>query len=186
MLNSNSKPLIDECRRTWPLTREQQRMEEIITIQVDYSDAKQCSDLIALLAEYAEFETDQSARTLTPSELLDIPSQLAEFPTAFSVLAYHGNSAIGLANCFFGFSTFLGRPLVNIHDIVVTEQSRGHGVAGKLLAKIDEIAIAHDCCRVTLEVLDHNTAARRAYEKHGFGRTPLHPQSETLFLQKPL
>ncbi len=166
--------------------QEQVTMTEVTTIGVDYSDAKHCADLIALLAEYAEFESGGSASTMTPEELLDIPCKLAEFPTAFSVLAYSGGSAVGLANCFYGFSTFMGRPLVNIHDVVVTEEFRGRGVAGKLLAKIDEIATAHDCCRVTLEVMAHNDAARRAYEKHGFGRTPLHPESETLFLQKPL
>ncbi len=165
-------------------------MDPITTTQVDYTNSRHCSDLIHLLAEYAEFETAESARTMMPEELLDIPSKLAEFPTAFSVLAYisEGNQqrAAGLANCFFGFSTFRARPLVNIHDVIVSEEFRGRGVAGKLLAKIDEIGIAHDCCRVTLEVMDHNASARRAYEKHGFGRTPLHPDSETFFLQKSL
>lgn len=161
-------------------------MDQITTIQVDYSNAKHCSDLIALLAEYAEYETDESGRMMMPEELLDIPSKLAEFPTAFSILAYDGDSAVGLANCLYGFSTFQGRPLVNIHDVVVTEACRGRGVAGSLLAKIDEIATANDCCRVTLEVLDDNDSARRAYEKHGFGRTPLHPDTETVFLQKEL
>ena len=161
-------------------------MDEIITVEVDYGNPKQSNDLVHLLAEYAELETDEAARQVLPEELLDIPSKLSEFPTAFSVLAYEGETPVGLANCFYGFSTFVGRPLVNIHDVVVTESHRGRGVAGKLLAKIDDIAIRQDCCRVTLEVMDHNTSARRAYEKHGFGKTPLHPGSETLFLQKSL
>ena len=78
------------------------------------------------------------------------------------------------------------KPLVNVHDIMVTSKARGMGVAGKLLGEVELIARRHDCCRITLEVLDENAAARRAYKKFGFDRTPYHPENDTFFLEKQL
>ncbi len=159
--------------------------EQILTIRVDYTDARQCDDLHRLLVEYADFETDENP-PVDAAGLKALPDLLAQFPTAFSVLAYSGQQAVGLTNCFFGFSTFACQRLVNIHDIMVTESFRGRGVAGKLLEAVEQIAKEHDCCRLTLEVLDDNARQQRAYAKFGFGKTPFHPETETLFWQKSL
>ncbi len=122
-------------------------------------------------------------------DMSDLPQQLASFPTAFSLLAYADSDqtvAVGLVNCFFGFSTFAGRSLVNVHDVIVTEKHRGKGVSGAMLEAVERIAVEHDCCRVTLEVLADNTPALRAYQKQGFSRDPAHPHTDTIFLRKSL
>jgi hypothetical protein len=41
--------------------------------------------------------------------------QAVATPNARVFLAYLGGEAVGLATCFIGFSTFHGRPLVNVH-----------------------------------------------------------------------
>lgn len=151
--------------------------------QVDFQDPKDSADLTGLLREYAQFE-----RCDRP-ELSQISRVLAEFPTAFSVLAYADRSrieAVGLINCFYGFSTFEMRPLVNIHDVIVTGRFRGQGVAAAMLREVERIARMRDCCRLTLEVYEDNTPARRAYEKYGFIRDPSHPDVDVHFLRKPL
>jgi ribosomal protein S18 acetylase RimI-like enzyme len=78
------------------------------------------------------------------------------------------------------------RPLVNIHDVIVTDRFRGHGVAAAMLNEVERIARRRDCCRLTLEVYEDNVPARRAYEKHGFIRDPSHPDVDVHFLRKPL
>jgi GNAT superfamily N-acetyltransferase len=151
--------------------------------QVDYQDPKDSADLTGLLREYAQFE-----RCDRP-ELSQIPEKLAGFPTAFSVLAYADRSrveAVGLTNCFYGFSTFEMRPLVNIHDVIVTDRFRGQGVAAAMLSEIERMARSRGCCRLTLEVYEDNIPARRAYEKYGFIRDPSHPDVDVHFLRKPL
>lgn len=75
---------------------------------------------------------------------------------------------------------------MNIHDVIVTEAHRGHGVSAALLNAVEEIAVEHDCCRLTLEVYTDNTSARRAYQKYGFTRDPEHPDVDVWFLRKPL
>ncbi len=151
--------------------------------RVDYQDAKDAADLLRMLREYARFENCDRP------ELDEIPVKLAGFPTAFSVLAYAEPSqleVIGLVNCFFGFSTFQLRPLVNIHDVIVTSRFRGQGVAAAMLDEVEHIARTHDCCRLTLEVYADNAPARRAYGKHGFTRDPSHPDIDVHFLRKAL
>ncbi len=113
--------------------------------------------------------------------------ELSKLPHAFSVIAYIENTPVGLVNCFEGFSTFACKPLVNIHDVVVLEKYRGHGISQKMLAKVEEIAISKGCCKMTLEVLSKNEAAKSAYRKFGFSDYALDPDAGTaLFWQKKL
>jgi GNAT superfamily N-acetyltransferase len=154
------------------------------TKRVDYADPQDAADLVRLMHEYARLETGED-----DPDLSRLAEQLADFPTSFSVLAYDDSqprTAIGLVNCFFGFSTFKGRRLVNLHDVIVTEKHRGKGVSSVMLRAVEQIAVEHDCCRLTLEVYAENTPALRAYQKHGFIRDPAHPDTDTLFLRKPL
>ena len=156
----------------------------VTTKRVDYHDTDDCRDLKAMLGEYARYETGEE-----PPALEELPQQLANFPTAFSVLAYaEGDELrpIGLVNCFFGFSTFQGRRLVNIHDVIVTHECRGQGVASRMIDKVKEIALANGCCRLTLEVYANNEPAIRAYHKYGFSRDPAHPNTDVWFLRKTL
>jgi len=156
----------------------------ITTKRVSYDDPRDCANLVQLLDEYALLECGDH-----PPDLSNLPRLLADFPTAFSVLAFTDakqTTAIGLANCFFGLSTFTGRSLVNVHDVIVTQSQRGRGVSGVMLDAVEQIALEHDCCRVTLEVHADNAAALRAYKKHGFSRDPSHPDTDTLFLRKSL
>jgi len=59
----------------------------------------------------------------------NLVAALRDYPGAFSVLAFDGDTPVGLANCFPGFSTFACRPLINIHDLMVVESARGEGVS---------------------------------------------------------
>ena len=52
--------------------------------------------------------------------------------------------------------------------MVVLEQFRGTGLNRRILDKIEAIAIEKGCCKLTLEVLSGNAAARASYEKFGF------------------
>lgn len=154
------------------------------TRQVDYNNTRDADDLVRLLSEYATLETGDA-----DPDLGGLPKLLAEFPTSFSLLAFdpsQPDDAIGLINCFYGMSTFYGRKLVNVHDVIVTEKHRGKGVAAALLQGVEEIARQQDCCRITLEVYADNPPALRAYEKYGFTRDPAKPEVDVLFMRKSL
>lgn len=133
----------------------------------DYNDSSDARDVVALLDEYAR-DAFGGGEPLPEVCHRELPQRLAEFPGAFSVLAYRDGQAIGLVNCFMGFSTFVCKPLVNIHDVVVSEAARGAGICAAMFDKVVAVARERGCCKITLEVLEKNLPARAAYRKCGF------------------
>lgn len=109
---------------------------------------------------------------------------LRSHPTTLVMLAYEGDQPIGIATCFLGFSTFYAKPLVNIHDLAVLAGRRGQGVGRRLLGAVEQKARELGCCRLTLEVVEHNRA-RELYESFGFSKA-LPATGRALFLTKPL
>jgi len=95
---------------------------------------------------------------------------LRNHPTTMVFLAWEGKEAVGIAVCFLGFSTFTARPLVNIHDLAVLPAYRGKGIGRLLLAEVEREAHSLGCCKMTLEVLENNTRARKLYERAGFSQ----------------
>ena len=112
---------------------------------------------------------------------------LARQPGFLGGLAMFEARAVGLINCFSGFSTFAARPLLNIHDIVVHRDWRGRGIGQALLEFAEAQARTLGCCKLTLEVLSGNAVAMCAYERAGFAPYVLDPAAgQALFLQKKL
>ncbi|MFA0811593.1 GNAT family N-acetyltransferase [Microbulbifer epialgicus] len=138
-------------------------------VVVDYGDKHQGIDFLALMDEYARhpFGGGEPLPDKCQTELL---SKLAEFPGAFSVMAYsnENDKALGLVNCFTGFSTFSCQPLINIHDVIVSEQARGQGVCAAMLDFVAREAKKRGCCKLTMEVLEQNLVAKNAYRKVGY------------------
>lgn len=98
-----------------------------------------------------------------------------------------GARAVGLINCFEGFSTFAARPLLNVHDIVVHAGHRGSGIGQALLAAAEEAARRRGCCKLTLEVLSNNHRALASYARFGFRPYELDPAAgQARFLEKKL
>ncbi len=140
---------------------------------------------MSLTIQQADFTNDDHARhiiNLTNAYALDemgggrpLPDEvrkkmidgLRAMPTSLVLLAFDGEEPVGIANCFWGYSTFYARKLINIHDLAVLPDARGKGVGKALIEKVKEIARKADCCKVTLEVLENNPA-RRLYEREGF------------------
>ena len=154
--------------------------------RVDYRDARDAEALVTLLDLYAR-EPIGGGVPLEDDVRRVLPARLAAFPGAVSLLARAGDAAVGLANAVFGFSTFAARPLLNLHDLVVTPAWRGRGVGRRLLAELEVLARAQDCCKLTLEVLGGNEVAQGLYRGCGFVPYALGPRhGPAQFWHKPL
>ena len=152
----------------------------------DLGNEAHAQALLTVLDSYAADEMG-GGQPLEPDVRRRLVPALREQANALVLLAFVEGAAVGLANCFYGFSTFAARPLLNVHDLAVVPAFRGRGVGRALLAAVDDRARARGCAKVTLEVREDNVRARGLYRAHGFRDFELAGVSfRTLFLAKRL
>ena len=157
---------------------------------LDLDAPAQAAAFLDLLDHYAA-DPMGGGSGLAPAVRASLVDELRRQPTFHGALAWQagsaGEEAVGLINCFAGFSTFAARPLLNIHDVVVRGGLRDLGIGQALLAWAEQRARELGCCKLTLEVLANNARARAAYAKAGFAPYVLDPAAgDALFLQKTL
>ena len=156
----------------------------IDVVRADYRSPDHAALIVDLLDAYAR-DPMGGGEPLRAEVRSGLVGALARLPHASSLIAFADGEPAGLANCFEGFSTFAARPLINIHDFVVLEAYRGRGISQAMLRAIELLARERGCCKITLEVLSGNRAARAAYEKYGFRDYVLDERAGTaLFWQK--
>jgi ribosomal protein S18 acetylase RimI-like enzyme len=147
----------------------------------DLTDPAQGDAVVELIDGYARGPGGQNA-PLTDTARAGLVAGLHAHPRMKAYLACDGDQPVGVAVCIEGFSTFAGKPSVNIHDLAVAPKHQGRGIGGALIDRVVADARAAGCCKVTLEVHDGNTGAKHLYRRKGFG--PWDPA--TLFVTKPL
>lgn len=158
----------------------------LTVVPLDLSDLAQAEIWLQLLDHYAQ-DPMGGGDGLSDYAKLNLVATMREVPGFHGALAWLDGKAVGLIDCFAGFSTFAARPLLNVHDIVVHRDVRGRGVGQALLAWAEARARELGCCKLTLEVLSNNTRAMRSYEQAGFAPYVLDPAAgHALFLQKYL
>jgi ribosomal protein S18 acetylase RimI-like enzyme len=142
--------------------------------------------IVRLMNEYAEHPMGGN-QPLSQEVQTNLPIELSKRPNVHIVLAFMNDEPAGLVICFEGFSTFACKPLLNIHDVIVSSAYRGKGLSKQLLQQAETIARRLDCCKLTLEVLEGNTVAQAAYQSVGFSGYQLNPEmGNALFWQKKL
>ncbi|WP_017295687.1 GNAT family N-acetyltransferase [Geminocystis herdmanii] len=117
----------------------------------------------------------------------NLVSELAKRKSIHTILAFVDHKPAGLIITIEGFSTFACKPLLNIHDLIVSPNYRRRGISKLLLQKVEDIALELGCCKLTLEVLEGNSIAQSAYKTFGFDGYQLNPDmGKALFWQKKL
>jgi ribosomal protein S18 acetylase RimI-like enzyme len=157
---------------------------EIIT--ADLTIPHHAHAVITLMDEYAR-DPMGGGSGLSEYTKANLISELAKRQTAHAILAFAEDRPAGLIICLEGFSTFACQPLLNIHDVIISLVYRGRGLSKLLLQKAEQIAIEIGCCKLTLEVLEHNYVAQKAYRSAGFNGYELNPKmGKALFWEKKL
>lgn len=147
----------------------------------DLKDETQARVLVDIIVSYADGPGGQGT-PLSLEARANLVQGLLNHPCASVLLAFVDDQAVGTAVCVWGFSTFVGKPLVNIHDLVVLPTFQGRGIGRALLGEVERQARDQDCCKITLEVHDNNQGAKKLYRSYGFGPW----DSPTLFVSKML
>jgi GNAT superfamily N-acetyltransferase len=155
-------------------------------IVADLSLPPHAQALVYLINRYAQ-DPLGGGQSLSDNVKENLPAELANRKTAHVILAFVEANPVGLLICFEGFSTFVCKPLLNIHDVFVDLPYRGRGLSRLMLQKAEEIALRLGCCKLTLEVLEGNQVAQAAYKAFGFTGYELDPKmGKALFWEKKL
>src|SRR5260370_6463974 len=145
------------------------RATNVTILDADLSRAEHQDALVTMLDGYMRDPMEGGAPMSEGVKRELIPG-LRAHPACYVFLAYRDGSPVGFTICFLGFSTFLARPLINIHDIFVDSSVRGLGIGAMLLERIEAKARELNCCRITLEVGEDNHVARGLYRTRVFDR----------------
>ena len=155
-------------------------------IEADLNDARHAAAVLAMTRAYAR-DPMGNGRDLPDDIRRVLIDGLQAHPTTLIFLALSENRPIGIVTCFVGFSTFAGRPLVNIHDLHVEGEYRRRGIGRLLLEAVEQRARDLGCCKLTLEVQENNHAALGLYGSFGFANGQYEPEAGTvLFREKKL
>jgi ribosomal protein S18 acetylase RimI-like enzyme len=157
------------------------------TVTIIDGDLSRAEHQNALVTMLDAFMLDQDGEPLSEQAKRDMIPGLRAHPACYVLLANRDGKPVGFSICFLGFSTFMARPLINIHDIFVDASARGLGIGAMLLERIETKARELNCCRITLEVREDNRVARGLYRKVGFDRVVVGPNRIPMeFWHKPL
>ena len=160
----------------------------VIVRRADLTCSSDCDSVVDLLNGYAldPMGGGEPLSEYARSNVIEAMIQMGNMCRVYLAETGDGN-AVGLANCFIAFSTFRAKRLINIHDFSVLPEFRGKGVAKTLMQAIETEAVADGFCKITLEVLSNNFAAKACYVSCGFSDYALLEDSGTaLFWQKKL
>ncbi len=154
--------------------------------RADLSVVSHGNAIVTLMDEYAR-DPMGGGKGLSDYAKTNLISKLREINTAHIIIAFIDRQPAGLVNCFEGFSTFACKPLLNIHDVIVSDYYRGNGLSKLMLSAVERMAIDIGCCKLTLEVLEGNHIAQKAYRSCGFEGFQLDPEmGKALFWEKKL
>jgi ribosomal protein S18 acetylase RimI-like enzyme len=161
-------------------------MQSIAIVEADLGDPKHQDAIVHLVDTYAR-DPMGGGKALPAEVRAALIPGLQRHPTTVVFLAWHREIPVGIAVCFVGFSTFLARPLINIHDLAVIPTYRGQGVGRLLLEQVAAKGTALGCCKLTLEVRADNHPAQRLYEEVGFDNAASYGGAvRVVFLEKRL
>ena len=155
--------------------------EPIDVFEADLSDESQVERLFVILDAYARGPGGQNA-PLPELARENLGAGLRDHPMAFVLFGRLADEIVGAAVCVWSFSTFAGRPSVNLHDFSVLPEAQGKGVGTALLEELERRARDRDAAKMTLEVVGTNEGAQRLYERYGFA----HDDPPTYFMTKRL
>lgn len=110
---------------------------------------------------------------ITPAAF-DRTWQAANQPGAafrFMVADAVGAGVVGLMSVHTHYSTYAGKPILRLEDVVVATEHRGKGIGRALMQFANDFAAQIGAARIELTVASGNRAARELYQETGFVHT---------------
>jgi GNAT superfamily N-acetyltransferase len=138
---------------------------ELIPLNVNIeSDAHLLTTMISLCAE----EKDNLGHPLSDKVKAKLIRLFKETPHALAFAGYEKGQAISVLMGFKMFSSWTGKTMFNVHDLVVLDAFRGQGYGSKTMQALEAWAKTEGIEQLTLEVTDDNLLATAFHHKNGF------------------
>jgi len=127
------------------------------------SDVPRCAELLGILfSQEQEFSADSEIQARALSMIIQNP----ELGQIF--VAEVAGTVQGMVMLLFTISTFLGKKVALLEDMVVAPESRGKGIGSLLLNHALHVARQERLGRITLLTDPDNKSAQQLYTKKGF------------------
>ena len=151
------------------------KIEQPDLVLCDFTNPQHCAALCDLINEYITHPMG-GGEPLSDSQKLRLLDGLESHPKAITLFVLKDGAIAGVLNAFVNFSTFKCKPMINVHDVFVSDAYRGKGLGRKLIQGIIEIGKNLSCGKITLEVRVDNPTAQNLYKSEGFeeGNDPMY------------
>lgn len=159
--------MVESIENSAMATETSPKMIEITALRADLSLPQHQEAIVSMLDAYMR-DPMGDQRPFDRSKRDALITGLQNMPTTRVYLAYTQGHLAGMVIGFVGFSTFVAKPLFNLHDVVVLDEFRGLGVGRRLMEAVIADARSEGCCKLTLEVRRDNLVARSLYRRMGF------------------
>jgi GNAT superfamily N-acetyltransferase len=136
-----------------------------MSLRIESATPQDLPSIVNLVKQLAQYE--RLAHAMVASESDFRRALFGPDRQAFALMAFWGDTPVGLALYFRTFSTFLGRPGIYLEDIFVEPEYRGRGIGKALLQRLARIAKEQNCGRMEWSVLTWNQPSIDFYHKLG-------------------
>ncbi len=121
--------------------------------------------ILTLVRELALYEKEPDAVIAREEDY--VRDGFGAQPKFHVLIAEQERRAVGFAFYYFGYSTWLGRPVLKLEDLFVRPEARKNGTGRALMQRLAQIAQGEGCTRFEWQVLDWNTPAKEFYDRLG-------------------
>lgn len=137
-----------------------------MSVHIRYAVKEDCSRLLELIQELADYEKAPEEVTVTLDEFEE--AGFGDQPVWKAFVAEKNGLIIGFALYYIRYSTWKGCRLY-LEDFIVTESERGQGVGKILFESVIEEAKRKGYSGMVWQVLDWNQPAINFYNKYNAG-----------------
>ena len=96
-------------------------------------------------------------------DLKALEKVLIEEKSCFCFIAYDQKQPVGMAFCYYTFSTMLSKKGIYLLDLFVEENARGKGIGKALFKAMAYHAIENECKRIDWDCLNWNSSSLEVY-----------------------
>lgn len=141
------------------------RRMKVSAIEFRPAEAADVKVILEFIRMMAALEGRPDAATIAEKDLTDL--LFGDRAIAYGFLAESGGEVIASALTLLKFSSYRGRRIFYIEDIIVAEQARGSGVGTEMMKFLAQTAVDMGCDAMEWYALKDNPGALRFYERLG-------------------